>query len=134
MSTPADAQTQHRHSPAFEALVDEARPRVREITIEDFRGRAAAGEPLVLVDVREDHEWEAARIPGAMHLGRGVLERDAERIFPDRTAPLVLQCGGGYRSVLAADSLRRMGYTGVASLAEGIRGWIARGLPLEEGR
>jgi rhodanese-related sulfurtransferase len=131
MSEPPDAQDRHDHSPAFQALVDEARPRVREITIEDYRARLAAGETLLLIDIREDHEWDAGRIPGALHIGRGILERDVEKSFPDKRAPLVLQCGGGYRSVLSADNLRRMGYTSVASLAEGIRGWIARGLPLD---
>ncbi len=131
MSGPRDAPQAPVHSPGFEALVDATRRHVREITIEDYRTRLAAGEPLVLVDVREDREWDAARIPGATHLGRGILERDVETTFPAKDTPLVLQCGGGYRSVLSADNLQRMGYTHVTSLAEGIRGWIARGLPLE---
>jgi rhodanese-related sulfurtransferase len=134
MTLPPDARDTHGHSPGFAALVESLRPHVTEITIEQYRARLDAGEALVLVDVREDHEWDDARIPGAVHLGRGVIERDIEKVFPDRSAPLVLQCGGGYRSVLAADSLRRMGYTRVVSLAEGIRGWRARGLPLEERR
>ncbi len=133
MSESRDAQDRHDHAPGFEALVDDARARVLEITIEDYRARLAAGEPLVLVDVREDREWDAARIPGAVHLGRGVLERDVEKTWPAKDTPLVLQCGGGYRSVLAADNLQRMGYTRVTSLAEGVRGWLARGLPMEEG-
>ncbi len=131
MSLPDDPQPAHRHGPAFERLVEDMRARVREMTIEEYRSRRAAGELLVLVDVREDHEWDATRIPGALHLGRGVIERDIEARWPDRAVPLVLQCGGGYRSVLAAANLQSMGYTEVWSLAEGIRGWVARGLPLE---
>jgi rhodanese-related sulfurtransferase len=133
MTTPEPAPT-HAHSPGFDRLVDSIRPQVREMTIEEFRRRTGSGEPLVLVDIREDHEWDAARIPGATHVGRGVLERDAERAWPDPRTPLVLQCGGGYRSVLSAETLQRMGYTHVWSLAEGIRGWRERGLPLEEPR
>jgi rhodanese-related sulfurtransferase len=129
VTTPPGAAPQH--SPGFDRLVDSIRPAVREMTIEEFRRRAEAGEPLVLVDIREDHEWDTARIPGAVHVGRGILERDAEKAWPDPATPLVLQCGGGYRSVLSAESLQRMGYTRVWSLAEGIRGWRERGLPLE---
>ncbi len=131
MAPDPDGAPKHDHSPAFQRLVDELRARVREMTIEEYRARLAAGEPLVLVDIREDREWDEKRIPGATHLGRGILERDVEKTWPGRDTPLVLQCGGGYRSVLSADNLQRMGYTEVWSLAEGIRGWIARGLPLE---
>jgi rhodanese-related sulfurtransferase len=131
MTQPPDPAPAPYHSPGFGRLVDSIRPAVREMTIEEFRRRSEAGEPLVLVDIREDREWDAARIPGAVHVGRGVLERDVESAWPDPATPLVLQCGGGYRSVLSAESLQRMGYTHVWSLAEGFRGWRDRGLPLE---
>ena len=121
----------HHHSPGFLAIVRDARSRVREFTIEDYVRRMEAGESWVLIDVREDNEWEAGRIPGAIHLGRGILERDIEERFPDKDAPLVLHCGGGYRSALAADNLQKMGYRNVASLDGGFRGWVAADLPVE---
>jgi rhodanese-related sulfurtransferase len=105
---------------------------VREFSIEEYRERLARGERWVLVDVREDLEWAASRIPGAVHLSKGVIERDIEARFPDKAEPLVLQCGGGFRSVLVADNLQKMGYTNVVSLDGGIRGWRDRGLPVEE--
>jgi rhodanese-related sulfurtransferase len=123
----------HRHSAGFLALVEEARARVREISRADYEAMLARREHHVLVDVREDHEWERGRLPGAMHLGRGILERDIESHFAGRDAPLVLYCGGGFRSVLAADSLQRMGYRDVVSLAGGIRAWEKAGLPIERG-
>jgi rhodanese-related sulfurtransferase len=123
----------HDHSPAFLALVNDAKSRIREFTIDEYRRRVAAGERWILVDIREDHEWEAGRIPGAIHIGRGILERDVEERFPDKAAPLLLQCGGGFRSALSADNLTRMGYTNVVSLDGGIRGWIEAGLPVETG-
>lgn len=112
-----------RHSPGFLALVARTRKTVTEVSVRDLKNRLRAGEPLVLVDVREDHEWEAGRIAGALHIGKGVLERDVERALPDPRASIVLYCGGGYRSVLAADVLRRMGYRSVASLAGGWKAW-----------
>lgn len=115
------------HAPGFLALVESARPHVRETTADEFEHRRSAGEPVVLIDVREDREWEAGHIPGAVHIGRGVLERDIEALVPDSETPLVLVCGGGFRSVLAADSLGRMGYTNVESLAGGMRAWRAEG-------
>src|SRR6266487_4392212 len=111
----------HRHSPAFLALVADARERVREIGIVEFRDRVAKGERWVLIDIREDHEWANGHLPGALHLGRGILERDIEQHCPDKDTPLVLQCGGGFRSALSADSLQRMGYTNVVSLDGGYR-------------
>ena len=122
----------HLHAPGFLALVNDAKTRVREISIEEYRRRAAAGERLILVDVREDHEWEKDHLPGALHLSRGIIERDVEQVFPDKSSPLVLQCGGGFRSALACDSLRKMGYTNLFSLAGGYRGWVEAGLPLEQ--
>lgn len=123
----------HAHSPGFLALITDAKRNVREITIEEFRRRLTAGDRMLLVDVREDREWECGRLPGAVHIGKGVIERDIEKLVPDPTTPVVLQCGGGYRSVLVCENLQRMGYTNVWSLAEGYRGWLARGLPIEPG-
>jgi rhodanese-related sulfurtransferase len=118
------------HNPGFLALVDEARPRVTEITAEEVADLQRRGLPVALLDVREDHEWDKGHPAGASHLGRGILERDIEYAAPDRDAPLVLMCGGGYRSILAADSLQRMGYRRVFSLAGGWRAWCAAGLPI----
>jgi rhodanese-related sulfurtransferase len=112
-----------QHAPGFLRLCEAARARIQEITPEDLAAQLAGDAPPTLVDVREDHEWAAGRIPGAVHLGRGVLERDAEHRWPDPTTPLVLYCGGGYRSALAADALQQLGYTHVLSLAGGVRGW-----------
>lgn len=122
----------HHHSPEFLALVDAARAVVREISIPDYQAREDAGDGMILIDVREDHEWEKGRIPGAMHMSRGIIERDIERTFADKNAPLVLYCGGGYRSALAADNLQKMGYVNVQSLAGGFREWTHEGLPVEK--
>ncbi len=119
------------HAAGFLALVEEARPRVREISRTEYAALLARAERHVLVDVREDHEWARGRLPGAIHLARGILERDVEANFADRDTPLVLYCGGGFRSVLACDSLQRMGYRNVVSLAGGIRGWEKDGLAVE---
>jgi rhodanese-related sulfurtransferase len=121
-----------RHSARFVALVDAARGRITETTPEAVRDRLAADEGLVLVDVREESEWARGRLPGAVHVGKGVIERDAEAAFPDLGAPLVLYCGGGYRSALAADALRQMGYARVESMDGGFRAWTAAGYPVEE--
>lgn len=122
-----------QHSPEFVALVDEAKARVREMTLDDWRQRSATGEPLHLVDVREDREWLAGHAQGAEHIGRGVLERDVVARFPDKDTPLVLYCGGGFRSALAADNLQKMGYRQVWSLAGGWKAWLAADLPIEQG-
>ena len=122
----------HAHSPGFLAIVNDTRKRVREFSIEEYRERLARGERWVLVDVREDLEWAKSRIPGAVHLSKGVIERDIEARFPDKAEPLLLQCGGGFRSVLAAETLQKMGYTNVVSLDGGIRGWQERGLHVED--
>ena len=124
----------HQHAPGFLAIVNDAKSRVREITIEEYRRAVAANEPVVLIDVREDREWVAGHLPGAVHLSKGVIERDVEERFPDKSTPLVLQCGGGFRSALAADNLQKMGYTNVKSLAGGYRGWCGAGLPVEKDR
>ena len=119
------------HSPRFLTLVEAARADVVETDAETVRQRRDEGEEFVLVDVREPDEWDAGRLPGAVHVPRGVLERDAEATFPDLDAPIVLYCGGGYRSVLAAQSLGRMGYTDVRSMAGGWRGWTDAGFETE---
>ena len=121
-----------RHSAAFVALVNDAKQRIREVGIAEYDMRVGAGERVLLVDVREDHEWAQGNIPGAMHIGRGILERDTEHHGPDRSTPLVLYCGGGFRSALACDNLQKMGYTNVRSLEGGFRAWVARGMPVEE--
>ena len=121
----------HVHSPGFLNIVNDAKQNVREMTIDDYRRRAAAGEPVVLVDVREDREWAAGHLPGAIHIGKGVIERDIEQAIPDKHATIVCQCGGGFRSVLVCENLQRMGYTNTYSMAGGYRGWVERGLPIE---
>lgn len=117
------------HAPEFLRLVDSVRPSVREVTIEEARARQAAGAHLV--DVREESEWAAGHAAGATHLGKGVIERDVEGRIPDRDAEVLLYCGGGFRSVLAAESLQRMGYRHVASVAGGWRAWQEAGAPVE---
>jgi rhodanese-related sulfurtransferase len=118
------------HGPAFIALVDDAKSRIRQFTIEEYLERVKAGEHWILVDIREDHEWQRERMPGAIHIGRGILERDVESQFA-KDSPLLLQCGGGFRSALSADALQQMGYTNVVSLDGGIRRWKALGHPTE---
>ena len=127
------------HSPGFLKLVDDAKSRIQQIDIESlkklpvegYKKMVAAGEAHVLVDTREDHEWDKGRAAGAVHLSRGIIERDIEAKYPDKETPLVLYCGGGYRSALAADNLRRMGYTRAMSLDGGWRALKESGLPLE---
>lgn len=118
-----------KHSPGFLALVNDAKSRVRECTVQDVKAKLDRKDAFVLVDVREDHEWNEGRIPGAVHLGRGILERDAETKFPDKSAEIVLYCGGGFRSALAADNLQKLGFTRVISMDGGIRGWRDAGHP-----
>jgi rhodanese-related sulfurtransferase len=122
-----------KHSPGFLAIVDDAKARVSQCTIADVKARLDRGERFELVDVREDSEWAVDRAAGARHIGRGVLERDVETLIPDKAAPIVLYCGGGYRSALAADNLQKMGYTNVISMDGGIRAWREAGYPLEKG-
>jgi rhodanese-related sulfurtransferase len=119
-----------KHSPGFLRLVDDARRRVRELTVADVERMRVAGEPMTLVDVREEEEWRRGHLPGAIHLCKGILERDIESAVPALDTPLVLYCGGGFRSALAADNLQKMGYTRVASMDGGWREWTARGLPV----
>jgi rhodanese-related sulfurtransferase len=118
------------HAPGFLRLVEAARARIRECTVADVQRRLDAGERFHLIDVREHEEWTRGHLPGAMHLCKGIIERDIERIVPDRDADIVLYCGGGYRSALAADNLGQMGYTHVASMDGGWRGWNEAGYPV----
>ena len=120
------------HSDRFVTLVDDAKTRIEEITPEEVWQKQKAGEDFVLLDIREQDEWEETRIAGAEYLGRGILERDIEEEYPDINEEIVLYCGGGYRSALAADNLQKMGYHNVKSLAGGIRSWIEGGLPIEK--
>ena len=122
----------HQHPPRFLKIVDDAKLRVRETSVDAVKARLDAGEKFVLVDVREDREFAADHIPGSVHLGRGIIERDIEGKYPDLHTELVLYCGGGFRSALAADSLQKMGYTNVTSMDGGIRDWRERGYPLEK--
>jgi rhodanese-related sulfurtransferase len=116
------------HAPGFLALVDDAKTRVREMTVAEY---SQLSEPHVLVDTREDREWNAGHVKGAIHLSKGIIERDIEAAVPDKSAKLVLYCGGGFRSALAGDALQKMGYTDVYSLAGGWRAWNEAGLPTE---
>lgn len=121
------------HTAGFLKLVNEAKKEVKECTVEDVVRRQRAGEKFVLVDVREDDEWRAGRAAGALHLGKGVIERDIENVIADKNATIVLYCGGGFRSALAAQQIQKMGYKKVESMDGGIRAWRAAGLPEEKG-
>jgi rhodanese-related sulfurtransferase len=118
------------HSPGFLKVVNEARPRVKEVTIEQARARLAANANAVLLDVREDGEWQNGHAEQARHLGKGVLERDLEKMFPDANTEIIMYCGGGYRSVLTCDVARRMGYENVASLIGGYKAIVQAGWPM----
>ena len=122
-----------QHAPGFLKLVTDAKSRVKECTVDDVKTRLAAGDTFVLVDVREEGEYAAGHAAGAVHIGKGVIERDIEEQFPDTDAELILYCGGGYRSALAAEALGRMGYKRIVSMDGGIRGWREAGYPLEKG-
>ena len=122
-----------KHSPRFQKIVDESRKRVRELNVDDVKGKLDRGDKFLLVDVREESEFAKDHLPNAIHLGKGVIERDIEERVPDTSAPLILYCGGGFRSALAADNLQKMGYTNVISMDGGIRVWRERGFPLTKG-
>ena len=122
-----------RHSPQFEKLCEDVKKNVRELTVDDVKKKLDKKEKFHLVDVREESEWSKDHLPEAVHLGKGVIERDIEKAVPQTDAPIVLYCGGGFRSALAAENLQRMGYTNVWSMDGGIRGWREKGLPLEKG-
>jgi rhodanese-related sulfurtransferase len=120
-----------KHSPAFLELVNQAKARIRETDIETVARRLDSGDRFHLVDVREDDEWRAGHINGAIHIGKGVIERDIEARIPNKSDEVILYCGGGFRSALAADALRQMGYANVVSMDGGMRGWRERKLPEE---
>jgi rhodanese-related sulfurtransferase len=120
-----------KHSEGFLNIVSDARSRINEVTVEETRRRLAANNKARLIDVREDNEWEAGHAAGAEHLGKGIIERDIESSVPDKETELILYCGGGYRSALAADMLQRMGYRNVYSMAGGWKAWKDSGAPTE---
>lgn len=124
----------HQHPPRFLKIVDDAKTRVRQTTVDEIKARLDRHDKFVLVDVREDREYDADHIPGAVHLGKGIIERDIEGKYADLSTPLVLYCGGGFRSALAADNLQKMGYTNVISMDGGIREWREKKYPLEKNR
>src|SRR5712692_7267023 len=119
-----------QHAPRFLKIVDDARSRIKETNVDEVKLRLDGGEKFVLVDVREESEFAKDHLPGAIHLGKGVIERDVEASVPDLNALVVLYCGGGFRSALAADNLQKMGYTSVLSMDGGIRLWREKGFPL----
>lgn len=123
-----------KHNPGFLKVVEAAKQRVRECTVSDVKAKLDRVEPFHFVDVREDSEYAQDHAAGAIHLGKGVIERDIETVIPNKQEPIVLYCGGGYRSVLAADSIRQMGYTNVISMDGGIKAWRQAGFPIEKGR
>ena len=118
-----------KHSPQFLKLVNEVKPRIKETNIAYVKKRMDSGEKFLLVDVREDHEWANGHLPGAVHMSRGLIERDIEVKVPETSSKMILYCGGGFRSALVADNLQKMGYTNVESMDGGWRGWLEAGLP-----
>lgn len=121
-----------QHSPRFLKIVDDARSRIKETKVDEIKERLDNGEKFLLIDVREESEFAKDHLPGAIHLGKGIIERDIESRVPDLNAELVLYCGGGFRSAMAADNLQKMGYTNVLSMDGGIRVWREKGLPLTQ--
>jgi len=122
-----------KHSPEFLKIVDDAKSRVKEVTVAEVRAMQQSSEKFEFIDCREDNEWAAGRAAGSKHLGKGIIERDIEAAVPDKSAKLVIYCGGGFRSALAGDALQKMGYTNVLSMAGGIRSWREASLPEEKG-
>lgn len=120
-----------QHAPGFLQIVTDAKSRIKECQVADVVARQAKAEKFTLVDVREESEYVAGHAAGAVHIGKGVIERDIEKLVPDPATPLVLYCGGGFRSALAADALQKMGYTSVVSMDGGWRAWMEQGLPTE---
>lgn len=127
----ASSSHHKKHSPGFLRIVDDAKTRVREVSVEETR-KALKSRRARVIDVREDNEWNESHIKGAEHLGKGIIERDIEKFAPGKSSKLILYCGGGFRAALAADSLQRMGYTNVRSMAGGWRAWNDAGGPTEE--
>jgi rhodanese-related sulfurtransferase len=120
-----------KHTPGFLKIVNDAKSRIRELTIADVKQKLDRNESFHLVDVREESEWAAGHLPKAEHLGKGIIERDIETKIPDTNAEIILYCGGGFRSALAADNLQKMGYTKVWSMDGGFRGWKDASLPID---
>ncbi|EHL30062.1 rhodanese-like domain-containing protein [Legionella drancourtii] len=121
-----------QHAHGFLALVTESKKHIKEINPQELKEKLDQHEPIYLIDVREDHEWGTGNIPGAMHLGKGIIERDIEKTIPDLTQQIVVYCSGGFRCALVADSLQKMGYSHVYSLNPGMQGWIDAGYPIEK--
>jgi rhodanese-related sulfurtransferase len=121
-----------KHAAGFLKVVDDAKTRIRECSVKDVLARRDRGDAFLLIDVREESEWARGHIPGARHLSKGIIERDIEAVVPDHAMPLVLYCGGGFRSALAADNLQKMGYTDVVSMDGGWRAWTEQHLPVEK--
>ena len=119
------------HAPGFLKIVDDIKPRIRELSVHEVKEWITRGESFRLVDVREESEWSKGHLPDAIHLGKGIIERDIEQTIPDMSALIVLYCGGGFRSALAADNLQKMGYVEVLSMDGGIRGWQEAGYPIQ---
>jgi len=118
-----------KHAPGFLKLVDDAKTRIRETNVQAVKKQLDAKETFTLIDVREDNEWAKGHLPGAIHLSKGIIERDIENAIPGRATPIVLYCGGGFRSAMVADNLQQMGYTNVVSMDGGWRGWNDAGFP-----
>jgi rhodanese-related sulfurtransferase len=121
-----------QHAPGFLKLVNDAKTRVKETNVQEVKKRLDAGEKLLLIDTREDNEWARGHLPGAVHLCKGILERDIEAAVPDKNAEIILYCGGGFRSALSADNLQKMGYKKVISMDGGWRGWTEANYPVEK--
>lgn len=121
------------HSPGFLALVNEAKKHVNEVSVAEARARVAADPKVVLMDVREDHEWQKDHAAGAVHLGKGILERDLENLYPVKNTEIIMYCGGGFRSALTADAAQKMGYKKISSLIGGYKGLVAAGWPMKSG-
>ena len=121
-----------KHSQEFEDLVAQIKPGIKEVTIEQVVGFQKEGKDFLLIDGREDHEWKQGYAPGAVHLGRGIIERDIIDFEPNKAREIVLYCGGGYRSAISAENLQKMGYTKIFSMAGGMRGWRELNLPEEK--
>jgi rhodanese-related sulfurtransferase len=119
----------HQHSPGFLKIVNDAKTRIRETNVDEVKSKLDRREKLTLVDVREESEYAKDHLPGAIHMGRGIIERDIEERFPDHSTPMILYCGGGFRSALSADNLQKMGYTNVLSMDGGVKGWREKGYP-----
>jgi len=132
-ATPKELPVAHQHPPRFLKIVDDAKTRVRETNVSQVKSRMDRGDKFLLVDVREESEFAKDHLPGAIHLGKGIIERDIEGRVPDLNAEMILYCGGGFRSALAADNLLKMGYTNVISMDGGIRDWRDKGYPLVKG-